>query len=111
MALTSLPTWQKLRAHRESLADVHLRDLFAQDARRGESLTAEHDGVYLDYSKNRVTAETLDLLTQLARERGLAEGVESMFAGERVNVTENRSVLHTALRAAADATVIVNGEN
>ncbi len=85
------------------MKSAHLRDLFAADPGRGERLTAEACGIYLDYSKHRVTADTLRLLTTLADERGLRGRIDAMFAGEKINVTENRAVLHTALRAARDA--------
>src|SRR3954465_13337910 len=109
--LTQRPAWAALRAHHTELADRHLRELFAEDPDRGERLTAEACGIYLDYSKNRVTDETLRLLRQLAAESGLAERIEAMFSGERINVTENRAVLHVALRAPKGATVQVDGVN
>ncbi|GBF05068.1 glucose-6-phosphate isomerase, pgi [Deinococcus aerius] len=109
--LTQLPAWQALEAHFGEVRDTHLRDLFASDPNRGERLTAEGAGLYLDYSKNRVTDETLRLLLALAREAGVEERRDAMFAGERINVTENRAVLHTALRAPRGATVNVDGEN
>jgi glucose-6-phosphate isomerase len=88
-----------------------LRDLFAADPRRGERLTAEAAGLFLDYSKHRVTDETLRLLVALAEERALSERIEAMFSGKRINVTENRPVLHVALRAPRDAVIEVDGEN
>ena len=96
--LRERPAWKALELHHALIGDVHLRDLFAADATRGERLTAEGAGIYLDYSKNRVNDETLALLRQLAEESGLAERTEAMFRGDRINTTENRSVLHVALR-------------
>src|SRR5262249_4094268 len=97
--------------HHKKMAEVHLRHLFAEDARRGERLAVEAAGIYLDYSKNRITDETLKLLLQLAEESGLRERIDAMFRGERINVTENRAVLHVALRARRDATILLDGEN
>ena len=110
-SLTQLPAWQALKAHFETMRDIHLRDLFAADPRRGERLVAEGAGVYLDYSKNRITDETLRLLLQLAREAGVEARRDAMFAGERINLTENRAVLHSALRAPRGAAVTVDGVN
>src|SRR3954463_2836402 len=110
-SLTQRPAWAALRAHHAELADRHLRELFAEEPDRGERLTVESCGIYLDYSKNRVTDETLRLLRQLAAESGLAERIEAMFSGERINVTENRAVLHVALRAPAGANIQVDGVN
>ncbi len=109
--LTSLPQWKALCSHFETLKDVHLRQLFADDATRGTSLTAEGVGLYLDYSKNRITAETINLLVELAKSVDLHGRIEGMFTGEKINITEDRAVLHTALRAPRDASVIVDGEN
>jgi glucose-6-phosphate isomerase len=103
--------WKALRAHYKEVQNVHLRELFADDPKRGERLTAEAAGLFLDYSKNRVTSETLDLLIQLAEESGLRDRIGAMFRGERINVTENRAVLHTALRAPREASIMVDGEN
>jgi len=105
------PAWSALWAHHESLRGVHLRQLFADDPRRGERMAADEVGIYLDYSKNRVTDETLKLLLQLAEEAGLRERIEAMFRGDKINVTEKRAVLHVALRAAEDASIVVDGEN
>jgi len=110
-ALTELPAWKSLVAHQRKIKDVHLRDLFAADPRRGERLTVEAAGVFLDYSKNRVTDETLALLRQLAGECGLRQRIEAMFRGDKINVTENRAVLHVALRAPRSASIVVDGEN
>jgi glucose-6-phosphate isomerase len=103
--------WRALEAHFQSIRDVHLRALFADDPARGERLTLDAEGIYLDYSKNRITDETLRLLIQLAAERGVAERRDAMFDGEHINVTEDRAVLHIALRAPPDATIDVDGEN
>jgi glucose-6-phosphate isomerase len=110
-ALTESPAWRALQEHYRVIADVHLRELFADDTLRGTRLTADAVGLHLDYSKHRVTDETLRLLRELAVERGLAERREAMFTGEKINVTENRAVLHTALRAPRDAHIVVDGEN
>src|ERR1700704_480376 len=109
--LTARPAWRALQAHHEKVRDLHLRTLFEQDPKRGEHLTAEAAGLYLDYSKNRITDETLDLLMQLAEESGLRARIDAMFAGEKINVTENRAVLHVALRAPRGASIVVDGEN
>ncbi|MXV19576.1 glucose-6-phosphate isomerase [Deinococcus xianganensis] len=111
MTITQTAAWSALLDHHRTLEGTHLRDLFAQDAARGERLTAEGAGLYLDYSKNRVTDETLTLLLDLARETGVTAKRDAMFAGEKINVTEGRAVLHTALRAPAGATVLVDGHN
>ncbi|HVN59617.1 MAG TPA: glucose-6-phosphate isomerase [Gaiellaceae bacterium] len=108
-ALRSLPAWEALERHFEEIRDVHLRDLFASDPSRGERLAAEGAGLYLDYSKNRVTDETLALLCRLAEETGLAERTEAMFRGDRINVSEDRSVLHVALRMPRGASLVVGG--
>src|SRR5687768_3842742 len=96
--LRERPAWTVLEHHYAEIRELHLRDLFADDPSRGERLAAEGAGIYLDYSKNRVTDETLRLLVQLADESGLPESTAAMFRGERINTTENRSVLHVALR-------------
>jgi glucose-6-phosphate isomerase len=110
-ALTRRPAWKALEAHYQHIHDVHLRTLFAQDPQRGERLTAEAVGLYLDYSKNRLTDETLRLFLQLAEECGLRARMNAMFAGEKINVTEQRQVLHVALRAPKGASIVVDGEN
>jgi glucose-6-phosphate isomerase len=109
--LTQSTAWKALEAHHAQVKDLKLRDLFAQDPKRGETLVAEGAGLYLDYSKNRVTKETLGLLTALATERGLKDRIEAMFTGQKINETEGRAVLHTALRAPKDAVVMVDGKN
>ena len=107
--LRACPSWQALEAHYPEIRERHLRDLFAADPTRGERLTAEGAGLFLDYSKNRVGDDTLRLLVGLAEDRDLAGRIEAMFTGERINVSENRSVLHTALRLPRDATLVVDG--
>ncbi len=109
--LTSLPAWGELRAHFESIKDAHLRDLFAQDPGRAERLSVEAEGLLLDYSKNRVTDETLRLLLALAEQSGLRGRIDAMFGGEKINVTEDRAVLHVALRAAEGTKILVDGED
>ncbi len=109
--LTSRPAWKALQAHHEEVRQVHLRELFANDAKRGERLAIEAAGLYLDYSKNRVTDQTLKLLVQLAEESGLRTRIDAMFRGEKINITENRAVLHVALRAPRDRSIVVDGEN
>jgi glucose-6-phosphate isomerase len=105
------PAWKALQSHYKKVRNLHLRDLFADDSTRGERLTVSDVGIELDYSKNRITDETLELLFRLAREAGLAKRIEAMFSGSKINVTENRAVLHTALRTPAGASVIVDGQN
>jgi glucose-6-phosphate isomerase len=103
--------WKDLGIHFKEIREVHLRQLFADDPKRGQQLTAEAAGLYLDYSKNRVTAETLKLLIQLAQGSGLQERIDAMFRGEKINITEKRAVLHVALRAPRGASILVDGEN
>jgi glucose-6-phosphate isomerase len=103
--------WKNLAAHYKKIREVHLRQLFEDDPKRGEHLSAEAVGLYLDYSKNRISDETLELLFQLARESHLQERIDAMFRGDKINITEKRSVLHTALRAPRDASIFVDGEN
>jgi len=109
--LTSRPEWKALTAHHETMRGVHLRELFAKDPQRGERLVAEAAGLYLDYSKQRVTDETLRLLLDLARACGVRARVDAMFAGEKINVTEGRAVLHVALRAPRGTRIVVDGED
>src|SRR5919106_3783960 len=109
--LTQRPAWNALAAHYQTVRELHLRKLFAEDPTRGERMTAEASGLYLDYSKNRITDETLKLLLQLADESRLRERIDAMFRGEKINVTENRAVLHVALRAPRGASIVVDGEN
>jgi glucose-6-phosphate isomerase len=105
------PEWQALQRHHQELKDTHLRDLFAADPGRGEALTCEAGDLYLDWSKNRVTAETIRLLVALAERAGLRERIAAMFAGERINVTEDRAVLHVALRAPEGSSILVDGHD
>jgi glucose-6-phosphate isomerase len=107
--LRELPAWRALAGHHQQLRDAHLRDLFAADPGRGERLAAEGAGLYLDYSKNRITDETLRLLLALAEECGLREHLEAMFRGQRINVSEGRSVLHVALRMPKGESLVVDG--
>ena len=109
--LRERPSWAALERHFAAVRDLQLRDLFAADPGRGERLAAEGAGIYLDYSKNRVTDETLRLLLELARESGLAERTEAMFRGDRINTTENRSVLHVALRMPKGTSLVVDGRD
>jgi glucose-6-phosphate isomerase len=109
--LTALPAWHALTAHFEQVRDLHLRSLFAGDPSRGQRLVAEGAGLYLDYSKNRITDETVRLLLALADECGLRDRIEAMFRGEKINTTEGRAVLHVALRAPRDASIILDGDN
>ncbi|PKO51848.1 MAG: glucose-6-phosphate isomerase, partial [Betaproteobacteria bacterium HGW-Betaproteobacteria-21] len=104
-------TWQALTAHRAELGDHHLNALFAADPARATRMQAEACGLFLDYSKNRVTADTLALLFQLAREAGLSERTTAMFDGARINTTERRAVLHTALRRPAGTSLTVDGQD
>ncbi|TAM92034.1 MAG: glucose-6-phosphate isomerase [Jatrophihabitans sp.] len=103
------PAWARLREHHGEIATQHLRDLFAHDPHRGERLTAEAVGIYLDYSKNRVTDETMRLLVRLAEECGLRDRIDAMFRGEKINITEDRAVLHVALRAPSGRRIVVDG--
>ena len=109
--LRDRPAWKALEAHCQTVRDQHLRGLFAADPGRGERMTAEAAGLFLDYSKNRVTDETLRLLMQLANESMLKARIDAMFRGEKINVTEGRAVLHVALRAPRGESIVVDGEN
>jgi glucose-6-phosphate isomerase len=109
--VTDRPAWKSLQAHYEKIRDLPLRKLFADDPQRGERLAIEAAGIYLDYSKNRVSDETLALLLRLADESGLRERIDAMFSGDKINVSERRAVLHVALRAPKGATIVVDGEN
>src|ERR1700676_1726793 len=110
-SLTALPAWQALAAHVAQVRDVSLRSLFAGDPSRGVRFAAEAAGLYLDYSKNRITDETVHLLAGLAEACRLRERIEAMFRGDRINTTEGRAVLHVALRAPRDESIIVAGGN
>jgi glucose-6-phosphate isomerase len=109
--LTQSPAWKALEAHHAETAGLHLRELFAADPQRGSKLAAQACGLYLDYSKNRITDETLRLLLGLAEERGLRGRIDAMFRGEKINITENRAVLHVALRAPRGSKIMVDGED
>src|SRR5215467_2396679 len=109
--LTKRAAWKALASHYKDLSKLHLRDLFAADTQRGQRLTAEAVGLYLDYSKNRITADTIKLLVNLAEESGLRERIDAMFRGDKINLTENRAVLHVALRAPRGTSIVVDGEN
>src|ERR1700760_1546888 len=112
MPLTPLreqASWAALEHHHKTLADRHLREIFDTDPDRGERLVAEGAGLFLDYSKNRITDETLDLLAALAEQSGLAQRRDAMFRGDRINVSENRPVLHVALRMPKGSTLVVDG--
>src|SRR5689334_3123917 len=106
--LKQRPAWKALGAHARKVRDLHLRQLFAKDTKRGERMTVQAVGLFLDYSKNRITDQTLKLLVRLAEESGLPERVSAMFNGQKINVTENRAALHVALRAPKDTTIIVD---
>jgi glucose-6-phosphate isomerase len=110
-SLRNLPAWISLQDHYRLMKGLHLRELFAQDPNRGQRLTVEAAGLYLDYSKNRVTDETLNLLLQLAEESGLREHIDAMFRGDKINISEKRSVLHVALRAPRGTSILVDGKN
>jgi glucose-6-phosphate isomerase len=109
--LCDRPAWKALEDHYQKLRDAHLRQLFADDPRRGERFTAEAAGLFLDYSKNRITDETLRLLLSLAEESGLRAHIDAMFGGQKINETEDRAVLHVALRAPPDQAILVDGED
>src|SRR5882762_3785945 len=109
--LTERKAWKALGNHFSKVRTLHLRELFAADPKRGERMTAEAVGLYLDYSKNRVTDETLELLVQLADESDLRARIDAMFEGEKINITEGRAVLHVALRAPKGTSIVLDGEN
>src|SRR3989442_1645495 len=111
LPLTACPAWKALETHYEKIRELHLRTLFAADATRGERLTAEAAGIYLDYSKNRITDDTLVLLFRLAEESGLRGRIDAMFRGDKINLTENRAVLHVALRAPRGTSIVVDGKD
>jgi glucose-6-phosphate isomerase len=111
LPLLQRPSWKALETHSNEMKTRQLRELFAEDPGRGERLTAEADGIFLDYSKNRVTGETLKLLVELAEQSGLREKIDAMFRGDKINITENRAVLHVALRAPKSESIFVDGED
>jgi glucose-6-phosphate isomerase len=111
ISVTQRPAWQALMAHYQQIKDVHLRTLFAQDPQRGGHFALEALGLYLDYSKHRLTPETLQLLVKLAQDSGLRQRIDAMFRGDKINLTENRAVLHVALRAPRDAHILVDGKD
>jgi glucose-6-phosphate isomerase len=111
LKLTTSPAWQALRAHYDKIKSLHLREMFAKDARRGERFVAEGAGLYLDYSKNRITEETLRLLLRLAEERGVAARRDAMFRGEKINITEGRAAFHVALRAPRGSVMRIDGHD
>jgi glucose-6-phosphate isomerase len=110
-SIDQTPEWQALERHLQAVRDTHLRELFAADPGRGETMTCEAGDLYLDWSKNRVTGETVGLLVALAERAGLRQRIDAMFAGERINVTENRAVLHVALRAPEGSSILLDGHN
>ncbi|MCX7063206.1 MAG: glucose-6-phosphate isomerase, partial [Proteobacteria bacterium] len=110
-SVTMLPAWRALEAHFQQIRDRHLRELFAEDPQRGERFHIEAVDVYLDYSKNRITADTIGLLVELAEACGLRRRIEAMFRGDAINVSEQRAALHVALRAPRDTAIIVGGNN
>jgi len=109
--LSERPAWKALEAHYQQIQVKQMKQLFADDPARGERFTVEAGGIFLDYSKNRITDETLKLLIQLAEESGLRAHIDAMFSGEKINITENRAVLHVALRAPKGESICVDGED
>src|SRR5216683_571140 len=109
--LSERPGWKALEAHSQQIQGKQLKQMFAEDPSRGERFTVETGGIFLDYSKNRITDETLKLLIQLAEDSGLRARIDAMFRGEKINITENRAVLHVALRAPKSESIVVDGEN
>ncbi|HEX2521534.1 MAG TPA: glucose-6-phosphate isomerase [Terriglobia bacterium] len=109
--MTKRKAWKALQSHYNKVRELHLRNLFAEDPKRGERMTAEAVGLFLDYSKNRITDETIQLLIELAEESGLRSRIDAMFRGEKINITEKRSVLHVALRAPKGTSIVVDGQD
>src|SRR5262245_54038612 len=109
--LTKRKAWKALQSHYKTIRELDLRNLFADDPKRGERMTVEAVGLLLDYSKNRITDETIQLLIKLAEESGLRSRIEAMFRGEKINITEKRAVLHVALRAPKGTSIVVDGED
>src|SRR5688572_5641904 len=110
-SIDQTPEWQALERHHQAVRDTHLRELFAADPGRGQTMTCEAGDLYLDWSKNRVTAETMGLLVDLAERAGLRQRIDAMFGGQRINVTEHRAVLHVALRAPEGSSILVDGHD
>ena len=106
-SLTQRPAWKSLKKHYQLVKDLHLRNLFGDDPARGQGMTAEAEGIYLDYSKNLITGETLRLLRELAESVNLRDRIQAMFRGDKINITEQRAVLHTALRAPRNTSIFV----
>src|SRR5512136_2701210 len=109
--LVELPAWQALQRHQREMAEVHMRDLFARDPQRFEQFSLQTGDILFDYSKNRVTQETMQLLCDLARQANLQQKIEAMFSGQKINISENRAVLHTALRNRSNRPILVDGED
>src|ERR1700749_382456 len=109
--LSERPAWKALETHHQKIQGMQLKQLFADDPGRGDRFTLERAGIFLDYSKNRITDETVKLLIQLAEESGLKERIDAMFRGEKINMTENRAGLHVALRAPKSESIFVDGED
>jgi glucose-6-phosphate isomerase len=109
--LTGRPAWKSLKDHFQKVRELHMRELFASDPERGKRMTLDAEGIFLDYSKNRITDETIKLLLRLAEESGLRQRIDAMFRGDKINITENRAVLHVALRAPRGASITVDGRN
>ncbi len=109
VSLRSRPAWKALEEHCAKVRNLHLRQLFAEDPQRSQRFTLQAMGFYFDYSKNRITSETISLLVELAEQSGLRQHIDAMFAGEKINVTEQRAVLHVALRAPKGAQILLDG--
>jgi glucose-6-phosphate isomerase len=109
MSIAQTPTWKALQEHQKDIARLHLRELFAQDPQRFEKFHAEFDGIVLDFSKNLITEQTLELLLKLADEANIKEWTQRMFSGEKINITEDRAVLHVALRNRSNKPILVDG--
>src|SRR3990167_11251617 len=111
MKLTDLPSYSKLESHFAQIKDKNLRELFSEDPERAKKFSLEIENIFLDFSKNRITQETLALLLALAQDSKVKESIEAMFSGEKINTTENRAVLHVALRNMLDSQIVVDGAN
>jgi glucose-6-phosphate isomerase len=111
MPLTKRPAWKALKTHQEKIKSLHLRKLFDADRKRSQRMTVEAAGPFLDYSKNRIVDQTITLLLRLANQSCLRERINAMFSGDKINITENRAVLHVALRAPPGASIIIDGKN